>query len=144
MLKALEHHPLPARMLIAVSIATLLTQGCTMTTNTESMVFDRQQTAAEARQQLSAQLSTTTLADGQRQLRQQGFECEAAAPTSTQDGTLVLCTLAPDTPADAPPATTPPTPVTWFVSLLAADGIDISEVQVRRAPRFQSRTTAGT
>lgn len=121
------------RTMAVVVIATLI-QGCTMATNMESRVFDRQQTAAEAQQQLNAKLSSVPLARGQLWLAEQGFSCQPLAPVADQIGLAVLCRSEPVTRTEDVPTVDPLVPVSWIVRIVAADGVHISSVQVLRTP----------
>ena len=113
-------------------------QGCdAMNGSGHAATFHTQQSAADARHQLTDWIPRATrLADAVKTLEGQGFRCQAMQPANAQVASTTQCSLAPaPTPPPAERETAPPTPIQWFVTLNSTDGETVSELLVNRFPK---------
>lgn len=124
----------PLAPLVAASL--LFISGCSAMQQDSRLVFNTQQSSAEARQQLETDNPMDSLlTTAQRNLENLGFQCKALNSSGANYKASVACTLPSVMKEAQPSVAAPPVPVTWMVGFHSADGIHLSKLVVNRAPQ---------
>lgn len=142
--RAASTRPTPALTSVAgalLPLVLLLAVGACSAGNgtgtANAAAFRFQQSNSDATMQIARLIPLgTPLGEASTTLSAQGFICNPTNPPSDTIHASTLCVHTP--PADPPPGqrlATPPTPVTWLVTLDAQDGSHVSAIRVTRTPK---------